>query len=91
MLRTLLQLAAGLDTSQTAALAHTLGISFGQVRQMLEHLERLGYLEEVVPGCAQPCERCPLRSACLFRRQPRVWMLTHKGKRLLAFGEQAAR
>ncbi len=83
MLRKLLHLAIGLDTADTVTLARALNVSPEQMRQMLDHLKRLGYLEEVVPGCEQPCERCPLRSACLYRHQPRVWTLTRKGDRAL--------
>jgi hypothetical protein len=35
-------------------------------------------------GFSAGCGCCPLRAACLYRGQPRVWMLTSEGDRLLA-------
>jgi hypothetical protein len=84
MLRKLLSLAVGQDTAEATALAREIGVSVRQVLQMIETLERLGYLEEVVTGCGQPCERCPMREACLFRHRPRLWALTRKGEKFLA-------
>lgn len=52
--------------------------------QLLEELTREGYLESVIEGCSVPCERCPPRAACLFRNQAHIWVLTKKGKQLLA-------
>ncbi len=84
MLRAILRRAAGLDTADTATLARELRVTRHQIRRMLDDLERLGYLEEIVRGCEQPCERCPLRSACLYHHRPRVWTLTRKGERAAA-------
>ena len=86
MLRTLLRLAVGQGSTDITALARAVNVTEVQMRLMLDHLKREGYLEEVVPGCERPCERCPLRSACLFRHQPRVWTLTRKGERALGQG-----
>jgi hypothetical protein len=83
MLRRLLQLAAGMDTTDTVALARALDMTPERLRQMLEALQKLGFVEEIVPGCDVPCERCPLRAACLFRLRPRVWILTRRGERAL--------
>ena len=83
MLRQILRLAAGRGSMDIKALAVELGISPAMVEQMLEQLQQQGYLQSVVRGCSTPCERCPLRSACLYRRQPRVWSLTAKGEALL--------
>jgi hypothetical protein len=84
MLRKLLSLAVGQDTAETAALARELNVSVRQVIQMIETLERFGYVEQVVAGCGQPCERCPVRDGCLFRHHPRLWTLTRKGEKFLA-------
>jgi hypothetical protein len=84
MLRKLLHLAIGHDTAEATALARELGVSIQQVVEMIETLERYGCLEEVVLGCGQPCERCPVREACLFRNHPRLWTLTRKGEKFLA-------
>lgn len=70
--------------AKTAALVRELGVSTQQAVQMIETLEGFGYLDEVVTGCGQPCKRCPVREACLFRQHPRLWTLTRKGEKLLA-------
>ena len=84
MLKTLLRLAVDKGTAKTSELAHDLHMTPELVRQMLEELERQGYLEAVVPGCSRPCERCPLHAACVYRNQPCVWVLTKKGDKYLA-------
>ena len=70
-------------TACSSELAYTLGVSPALVESLLEHLVRRGYLRLLVPGPAAPCERCPLRAACLYRWQPRVWALSAKGQSLL--------
>jgi predicted ArsR family transcriptional regulator len=88
MLRQLLRLAAGRGTMDLKALANELGTTPALVSQMLDQLQQQGYLQAVVQGCGTPCEHCPLRSACLYRRQPRVWSLTARGEALLSDEEQ---
>lgn len=79
MLNELLRLAAERGTASHEELARALDTSPELVSVMLEELVRRGRLRDVVPDCAKPCERCPLHAACLYRRQPRFWMLAHKG------------
>jgi predicted ArsR family transcriptional regulator len=86
MLRQLLRLVASAGTLDLKDLATELGTSKPMVAQMLEALQRQGYLQAVVPGCGSPCEHCPLQPLCLYRRQPRVWRLTDKGRALLGEG-----
>jgi len=83
MLRRLLRLTVAQGTVDIARLRRALGASPQQARHMIEELDRLGYLDEVVAGCGQLCERCPLQRACLFRNRPRLWKLTWKGERFL--------
>lgn len=80
MLKDVLRLAVAWSTISSEDLARALGTSPELVRLVLEELVRRGYLQAVVPGCSIACERCPLHDACLYRRQPRVWMLTRKGE-----------
>ena len=84
MLRKLLCLAAGMGTARSSELAQALGVSPALAQQMLEVLERQGYLNSVVQGCAIPCEGCPVEAECLFCNQPRIWILTEKGEKCLA-------
>jgi len=83
MLEKLLRLAGGRGSAEVGALARALGVSPGQAVQMLETLERQGYLERIAAGCDQPCERCPLHAACPAEQRPRLWTLTRKATRLL--------
>jgi hypothetical protein len=51
---------------------------------LLFHRRRVrGYLDEAHPGrdarLFHRLRTLPVRAACLYRRQPRVWMLTGKG------------
>ena len=91
MIRKLLRLAAGLGTARSSELAQTLGVSLALAQQMLETLERDGYLNSVVQGCSIPCKRCPLHAACLFRNEPRIWVLAEKGEKLLAKTEELSK
>lgn len=84
MLRKLLRLATEQGTNELTSLANALDVSPRLIREMLEEIEWRGYLEAIVPGREQACERCPLRAACLYRNRPRVWMLTRKGEQSLA-------
>lgn len=79
MLKEVLHLAIERGTISSEELALALDTSPELVHLMLEELVRRDYLQAVVRGCSAACERCPLRGACLYRRQPRVWMLTCKG------------
>ena len=79
MLREVLRLAVERGTTRSEELARALDTSPELVREALAELVRRNYLQAVVPGCSTACERCPLRATCLYRRQPRVWMLTRKG------------
>ena len=83
MLKRLLHLVATEGAADVTALADALGVNPWQVQQMLADLERHGYLEEIAAGCSQPCQRCPLRAACLDRNRLRVWTLTCKGARFV--------
>jgi len=83
MLKKLLRLISVRGTARNTELASELGVSPVLVREMLEKLAQQGYLETIVLGCTKPCKRCPLRTACHFRHQPRIWVLTRKGRQLL--------
>jgi DeoR/GlpR family transcriptional regulator of sugar metabolism len=76
MLRRLLELVASNGTARTAELASALGVSTALIESMLEELARRGYLR-LLPGSAQPCERCPLRSGCLYSKRARIWIVSN--------------
>jgi hypothetical protein len=87
MLRKLLRLTRDRATIEIGALARELGVSIHEVGQMIELLERLGYIERTVIGCAQPCERCSLQPSCSLTHTPRLWNVTSKGEKCLAQSE----
>lgn len=64
MLEKLLELISQNGTVQPATLARQLDVSPALVEQMIEHLERVGYLK-VVEGCAEShCTGCSVVEAC---------------------------
>jgi hypothetical protein len=83
MFKKLLRLARD-DSTIDLGLARELGISVAEVRRMVQLLERLGYIEQIVLGCAQPCERCALQPSCFLKHAPRLWHLTGKGEKFLS-------
>ena len=88
MFETLLNFIAAKGTASSAALARSLGVNHGLLDAMLNELTRQGYLTTVIERCGVACERCPMRKACLYRRQARIWMLSPKGESLLAGREE---
>lgn len=84
ILKRLLRRVGGSEVGGISELARELGTSPVLVEQMIATLTQVGYLEAVVPGCATPCERCPVHTMCLYRRQPRVWIVTEKGRQFVS-------
>lgn len=83
MLMEVMRLAVERGILNSAELARALDTGPELVDVMLEELVRRHYLQAVLPGHSAACERCPMRAACLYRCQPRVWMLTRKGAALI--------
>jgi predicted transcriptional regulator len=79
MLKEVLRLAVERGSVRSGELARTLDTSLELVNLALTELVHRGYLQAMVPGCSTVCQHCPLRAACLYRRQSRVWALTRKG------------
>ena len=90
MFKKLLRLARDTSTIDLVQLARELGTNVDDVRRMIQALERLGYLERIVFGCAQPCERCALQPSCSLKHTPQLWHLTSKSERYLARNNTAA-
>jgi len=84
MLSKVLRLADERGTLRSEELARALDASPELVNLALTELARRGYLQPITPGCSTACQHCPLRAACLYRRQPQVWTLTGKGAAWLA-------
>ena len=63
-------------TIETGALAAHLGASPELIGAMLEHLERLGWLQNVQNCTAQKCSGCSLADMCIPKMQPgRLWKI----------------
>jgi hypothetical protein len=84
MLSKVLRLPDERGTLRSEELARALDASPELGSLALTALARRGYLRAITPGCSTVCQHCPLRAACLYRRQPQVWTLTGKGAAWLA-------
>lgn len=63
-------------TIEMGTLAARLGASPELVGAMLEHLERLGWLQKVQNCTAPKCGGCSLADACIPKTQPgRLWKI----------------
>lgn len=81
MLEKVLRTIAARESSCSSELARRLAVSEALIESMLETLAQLGYLKPLVSQA--PCRRCPMRSACLYRKQGRIWALSERGERVL--------
>ncbi len=66
-------------------LASKLGVSDGMLADMLNNLEKMGYLETLDSGCDKPecsgCSRCSKQAACNQTLPMRI--ITEKGMNLV--------
>jgi len=81
MLRELMRMIAEGQIHSQVELARQLGVSEGLVEQMLEDLERMGYLTLIEGSCVSQCAACPLAKFCAVGTSTRLWLLTEKGQR----------
>ena len=75
MLEKLLEAIRSGGTFENGALATRLGTSPEMVEAMLEHLQRIGYLQPY-QACHESCGGCSLKSACQSTAQAdsvRLW------------------
>jgi hypothetical protein len=79
VLKRVLRLAVERGSARSEELARALDTSPELVCLALAELAGRDYLQSVISGCSTACDGCPLGAACLYRRHPRVWMLTRKG------------
>jgi len=59
-------------------LARELDVSETLLEQMLQDLERMGYLEKLGGACDCHCDHCDLSSACAVQGPSMIWRLTDK-------------
>lgn len=82
MLENLLELLASGELSTVQDVASRLSVSVDLVEQMLQDLERGGYLVAVTGECDRHCAGCAQAAICAILGNRRVWRVTDKGKRL---------
>ena len=82
MLENLLELLASGELSTVQDVASRLSVSADLVEQMLQDLERGGYLVAVTGECDRHCAGCAQTSICAILGSRRVWRVTDKGQRL---------
>jgi len=63
-------------------IAKKLNISKDLLLQMIEDLERGGYLKLSEEKCHSECERCPYANSCVITSYNKIWSLTEKGFKL---------
>ncbi len=80
MLMRLIRLVAEGSVHSHAAIASQFDVSTGLLEQMLQDLERMGYLAPVGGACdTSQCRHCPLGGSCTTDMQGNVWTLTARG------------
>ena len=80
MLNELLDLLRSKGTYRVSELAEELDTTPVMVEQMLEDLERWGYLKRVDASCPGSCKHCPVAGLCAAGSGGRLWSLTEKGR-----------
>jgi Mn-dependent DtxR family transcriptional regulator len=73
----LTHIAAGGIRSYTQ-LASELNVSEDLLTQMLEDLERMGYLRRIDSTCENRCQHCEMSRSCSVHDSGRIWTMTEK-------------
>ncbi len=89
MLMQVLETLARGDTRRLADLARAMDIDEGLLRQMIEHLVRMGYLKPISETCQSGCRNCPVAGMCALSGQGQAWGLTAKGTQVVQEMRQA--
>jgi len=83
MLTQLLETLAGGKVYNPVQLARELDVTQGMIAQMLEDLERRGYVEHLRMGCEEgKCKGCAYSKNCSPTTAISGWGLTEKGRHL---------
>ena len=78
MLEQLLKMVATGGIHSYTQLARDLNVSEALLEQMLENLERMGYLQRMDAACDSHCDHCGVSTNCTVRGPERTWELTDK-------------
>ncbi len=83
MLMQVLETLARGGTRSFADLAGAMDVDEELLRQMIEHLVRMGYLRPISETCESGCRNCPVAGICALSGQGRAWGLTPKGSQIV--------
>jgi DeoR/GlpR family transcriptional regulator of sugar metabolism len=78
MLNYILKRMAAGDVKSLSDLARELNVSEELVRQMIDALERMGYLRRISDGCNDSCSHCPSSEGCTLHQFGQAWAPTEK-------------
>jgi hypothetical protein len=78
MLNYILKRMAAGDVERLSDLARELNVRDELVKQMIEDLERMGYLRRIAGGCDNGCSHCSSSSDCTSHEFGQAWTLTEK-------------
>lgn len=89
MLMQVLETLARGGTRSFADLAGAMDVDEELLRQMIEHLVRMGYLKSMAETCESGCGNCPEAGICALAGQGQAWGLTAKGSQVVQEMRQA--
>jgi len=83
MLTQLLSMLADGKAYNSVQLARALDVTQGMIAQMLEDLERRGYVQHLRLGCEEgKCKGCAYSKSCSPTTALSGWALTEKGRQM---------
>lgn len=83
MLTKLLSMLADGKAYNSVQLARALDVTQGMIAQMLEDLERRGYVQHLRLGCEEgKCKGCAYSKSCSPTTALSGWALTEKGRQM---------
>ncbi|GAG56738.1 unnamed protein product [marine sediment metagenome] len=82
MLEEILKIVSKKGSNSLQDIAKKLDISKDLLLQMIEDLERLGYLKLIEGECSAKCEKCSYINSCVTTSYNKIWSLTEKGFKL---------
>jgi len=83
MLTQLLRMLADGKAYNSVQLARALDVTQGMIAQMLEDLERRGYVQHLRLGCEEgKCKGCAYSKSCSPTTALSGWALTEKGRQM---------
>lgn len=82
MLEEILRIVSKKGSNSLQDIARKLDINKELLLQMIEDLERGGYLKLLEEKCHSECETCSYANSCVTTSYNKIWSLTEKGFKL---------